>query len=122
MRILPLLVQIATLKYSVPFSFPAYPSVKRNYQKPFRLNLSSIVYDNNMPRGIKKENLPSKICVTCNRPFTWRKVSRLYGNTHKVNYTFSQIKYLNSHYYRNGKRSGMKFLPVLKVATGRDAK
>ena len=26
-----------------------------------------------MPRGVKKENLPSKICVTCNRPFTWRK-------------------------------------------------
>lgn len=27
----------------------------------------------NMPRGVKKENLPSKICVVCNRPFTWRK-------------------------------------------------
>jgi len=26
-----------------------------------------------MPRGVKKENLPSKICVTCNRPFSWRK-------------------------------------------------
>ncbi|KAG7356217.1 zinc finger type ZPR1 domain containing protein [Nitzschia inconspicua] len=26
-----------------------------------------------MPRGVKKENLPSKICVTCGRPFTWRK-------------------------------------------------
>ena len=26
-----------------------------------------------MPRGVKKENLPSKICVTCERPFTWRK-------------------------------------------------
>jgi hypothetical protein len=26
-----------------------------------------------MPRGVKKENLPSKVCVTCNRPFTWRK-------------------------------------------------
>eukprot|EP00596_Hydrurales_sp_CCMP1899_P010396 CAMPEP_0119053374 /NCGR_PEP_ID=MMETSP1177-20130426/74392_1 /TAXON_ID=2985 /ORGANISM="Ochromonas sp, Strain CCMP1899" /LENGTH=340 /DNA_ID=CAMNT_0007033313 /DNA_START=233 /DNA_END=1255 /DNA_ORIENTATION=- len=26
-----------------------------------------------MPTGIKKENLPSKMCVTCNRPFTWRK-------------------------------------------------
>lgn len=24
-------------------------------------------------RGIKKENLPSKVCVVCNRPFTWRK-------------------------------------------------
>ncbi|GMH66063.1 hypothetical protein TrRE_jg2498 [Triparma retinervis] len=26
-----------------------------------------------MPRGVKKENLPSKVCVTCGRPFTWRK-------------------------------------------------
>jgi hypothetical protein len=26
-----------------------------------------------MPRGIKKENLPTKICVVCGRPFTWRK-------------------------------------------------
>eukprot|EP00956_Cyclotella_meneghiniana_P039271 scaffold168466_cov88-Cyclotella_meneghiniana.AAC.3 len=24
-------------------------------------------------RGVKKENLPSKVCVVCNRPFTWRK-------------------------------------------------
>lgn len=26
-----------------------------------------------MPRGVKKENLPSKVCVVCGRPFTWRK-------------------------------------------------
>jgi hypothetical protein len=26
-----------------------------------------------MPRGVKKENLPSKVCVICNRPFNWRK-------------------------------------------------
>jgi hypothetical protein len=26
-----------------------------------------------MTRGVLKENLPSKMCVTCNRPFTWRK-------------------------------------------------
>jgi hypothetical protein len=24
-------------------------------------------------RGIKKENLPEKICPTCGRPFVWRK-------------------------------------------------
>jgi hypothetical protein len=24
-----------------------------------------------MPNGVKKENLPTKVCVTCNRPFTW---------------------------------------------------
>ena len=26
-----------------------------------------------MPRAIKKENLPTKICVSCQRPFSWRK-------------------------------------------------
>ena len=24
-------------------------------------------------RGVKKENLPHKICINCGRPFTWRK-------------------------------------------------
>lgn len=24
-------------------------------------------------KAIKKENLPTKTCVACNRPFTWRK-------------------------------------------------
>jgi hypothetical protein len=24
-------------------------------------------------KGVKKANLPSKICITCERPFTWRK-------------------------------------------------
>ena len=26
-----------------------------------------------MPKGIKKQNLPTKMCPTCDRPFTWRK-------------------------------------------------
>ena len=26
-----------------------------------------------MPQGVKKENLPTKACVVCQRPFTWRK-------------------------------------------------
>lgn len=26
-----------------------------------------------MPRKVKKENLPRKICPVCQRPFTWRK-------------------------------------------------
>ena len=26
-----------------------------------------------MPRGIKKSDLPSKLCHTCGRPFVWRK-------------------------------------------------
>ncbi|RLS62936.1 MAG: DUF2256 domain-containing protein [Planctomycetota bacterium] len=24
-------------------------------------------------RGVKRENLPQKICASCGRPFTWRK-------------------------------------------------
>ncbi len=24
-------------------------------------------------KGIKKQNLPTKICISCNRPFDWRK-------------------------------------------------
>ena len=26
-----------------------------------------------MPRHVKKSELPTKLCVTCQRPFTWRK-------------------------------------------------
>lgn len=26
-----------------------------------------------MAEKLKKQHLPSKICVVCNRPFTWRK-------------------------------------------------
>ncbi|MFM7148339.1 MAG: DUF2256 domain-containing protein [Gemmataceae bacterium] len=26
-----------------------------------------------MPRGTRKENLPQKTCMTCGRPFSWRK-------------------------------------------------
>ncbi|TAE82837.1 MAG: DUF2256 domain-containing protein [Alphaproteobacteria bacterium] len=26
-----------------------------------------------MPRGVKKQHLPTKICARCGRPFAWRK-------------------------------------------------
>lgn len=26
-----------------------------------------------MPRGVKKSELPQKVCATCGRPFVWRK-------------------------------------------------
>ena len=26
-----------------------------------------------MPRMVKKGDLPTKTCITCGRPFTWRK-------------------------------------------------
>ena len=34
---------------------------------------SSLARGTRMPRNVAKQNLPTKICVTCNRPFTWRK-------------------------------------------------
>jgi hypothetical protein len=30
-------------------------------------------YDANMTRMLRKQNLPTKICATCARAFTWRK-------------------------------------------------
>jgi len=27
----------------------------------------------NLSKAIKKQHLPEKICVVCDRPFTWRK-------------------------------------------------
>ena len=36
------------------------------------LNVVNVIWEN-MPRGIKKENLPEKVCLVCGRPFTWRK-------------------------------------------------
>ena len=26
-----------------------------------------------MPKGVKKADLPAKVCAACGRPFTWRK-------------------------------------------------
>jgi hypothetical protein len=26
-----------------------------------------------MPRGVKKTDLPQKLCATCGKPFAWRK-------------------------------------------------
>lgn len=31
------------------------------------------MHRNTYMKNVKKENLPQKICATCNRPFTWRK-------------------------------------------------
>lgn len=30
-------------------------------------------------KGIKKENLPSKVCGICSKPFSWRKSGRKIG-------------------------------------------
>lgn len=45
-----------------------------NYrQSHIRLASNTRRASNIMPKGVKKENLPTKICVVCERPFTWRK-------------------------------------------------
>ncbi|MCA0313637.1 MAG: DUF2256 domain-containing protein [Candidatus Melainabacteria bacterium] len=37
-----------------------------------------------MPRGVNKSDLPSKVCLSCGRPFTWRK---------KWEKVWSEVKY-----------------------------
>ena len=41
---------------------------------------------------IKKENLPSKICLICERPFTWRK---------KWEKVWDEVKYCSEKCRRN---------------------
>jgi hypothetical protein len=53
-----------------------YSHLSRLYLHP--VSLYSFRIDNGtdsktMPRGMKKENLPTKTCVVCGRPFNWRK-------------------------------------------------
>ncbi|MCS7004791.1 MAG: DUF2256 domain-containing protein [Cytophagales bacterium] len=37
-----------------------------------------------MPKGVKKSDLPTKICLVCKRPFAWRK--KWERNWHSVKY------------------------------------
>ena len=61
------------VKYSIAFSNPPIRVVNLRSLPNFQLTHFSHTQHVNMPRGVKKENLPSKVCVTCGRPFTWRK-------------------------------------------------
>ena len=48
--------------------------LQTNFHSQYQLQqFHSSPFSITMPRGIKKENLPSKTCITCERPFTWRK-------------------------------------------------
>merc|ERR1712194_811162 len=44
------------------------PILHRSYSSS-----SCLAMKNKKGKTVAKENLPSKICVVCNRPFTWRK-------------------------------------------------
>ncbi len=48
-------------------------------------------------RGVKKENLPQKICVVCGRPFTWRK---------KWARVWNEVKYCSDACRSNRNREG----------------
>ena len=48
---------------------------------------------------IKKENLPSKICVTCNKPFSWRK---------KWQRVWNEVKYCSEKCKRNKLRKNFE--------------
>jgi hypothetical protein len=37
------------------------------------LDASAAQKGSSMPRGVKKTDLPTKICAACAKPFTWRK-------------------------------------------------
>jgi len=43
-------------------------------------------------RGVKKENLPKKICLVCKRPFSWRK---------KWKNNWNEVKYCSQKCRRN---------------------
>jgi hypothetical protein len=43
-------------------------------------------------KNVKKENLPQKICVVCNKPFTWRK---------KWERVWNEVKYCSERCSRN---------------------
>jgi len=51
-----------------------------------------------MPKNIKKQHLPQKICIVCKRPFTWRK---------KWEQVWDDVKYC-SHGCQKNKKSSMK--------------
>ncbi|MBL7921881.1 MAG: DUF2256 domain-containing protein [Bacteroidia bacterium] len=41
-------------------------------------------------KGVKKQNLPSKVCLVCNKPFTWRK--KWEKNWNEVKYCSDRCK------------------------------
>ncbi|MBS0185895.1 MAG: DUF2256 domain-containing protein [Proteobacteria bacterium] len=47
-----------------------------------------------MPKGVKKNHLPEKICVVCQRAFTWRK---------KWEKVWDDVKYCSKKCQNNGK-------------------
>lgn len=57
-----------------------------------------------MPRGVKKSDLPEKTCVTCGKPFTWRK---------KWEKVWDEVKYCSDRCRSDAKR------PISSKKSGR---
>lgn len=51
-------------------------------------------------RGVKKEHLPSKICIVCNKHFIWRK---------KWEKVWNEVKYCSRRCRAEAKNSKEKF-------------
>ncbi|NJS39850.1 MAG: DUF2256 domain-containing protein [Rhodobacteraceae bacterium] len=58
-----------------------------------------------MPRGVKKSDLPEKTCVTCGKPFTWRK---------KWEKVWDEVKYCSDRCRADAKRG-----PISSKKSGR---
>lgn len=54
------------------YSILSFPK-KLQYIENYSIFPTQVYQSIIMPRGVLKENLPLKICVSCNRPFNWRK-------------------------------------------------
>ena len=51
-------------------------------------------------RNIKKEFLPQKICIVCNRPFSWRKKwEKVWDDVKYCSDKCRRIKYEERRYY-----------------------
>ena len=51
-----------------------------------------------MTRGVKKTDLPSKICPVCHRPFAWRK---------KWEKNWAEVRYCSERCRRDAKKVGV---------------
>lgn len=66
------------------------------------------LYENvgKMTKKIKKADLPTKICVICNRPFTWRK---------KWEKVWADVKYCSDRCRNDAKKQNNKITSKIIV-------
>ena len=64
---------VARTPRTVPSAFLARPSISFSPATTYSSSAVMLARGGRKGKGTKDENIPSKICVTCGRPFTWRK-------------------------------------------------